>query len=425
MKLLINALLPTSSTAMRRVNMLFDEKIIKVSTDEIDAPDDTEVIDAKGQLLLPGGVDPHVHILGKESTAGKDVEKISKAALQGGWTTLAELSYHTEVPVFDPARLNTRKELFNKHSYVDMALWGQVDITDYPYHAEAAQELWGKGVVGISLCAPSPNPAVAEISFTEIMALFLDIYESDTAFAFQGYDYELYPEYSFEAQRDAIKKILRRMQENPIHIPRVPAWNTIEFINSISKRSDISYALCFNDLIRFYHPEANVPGYSFDFSDPENLLPELIRTNKIYLLSNSSAPNPEQRSGCEIFQGQDPQSLVYSYLWVLSELYAKRKVPLATCIKMTSENAAKRLGLYPVKGSLDKGADADFVLYNPHEDSGQLHKSDPSLEIKGCFSAVYLRGEQVAGEDFDLKRRGVFLPRHTNPKRRYNNTTWI
>nr|MBP7310138.1 amidohydrolase family protein [Candidatus Cloacimonadota bacterium] len=195
MKLLINALLPTSSTALRRVNMLFDEKIIKVSTDEIDAPDETEVIDAQGLILLPGGVDPHVHILGKAATAAKDVEKLSKTALEGGWTTLAELSYHTEEPVFDPTRLKSRKELFDKHSYVDMALWGQVDITDYPYHAEAAQELWGKGVVGISLCAPSPNPAVAEISFTEIMDLFLDIYESDTAFAFQGYDHELYPQY--------------------------------------------------------------------------------------------------------------------------------------------------------------------------------------------------------------------------------------
>lgn len=424
MKLLINALLPTSSTALRRVNMLFDEKIIKVSTDEIDAPDETEVIDAQGLILLPGGVDPHVHILGKAATAAKDVEKLSKTALEGGWTTLAELSYHTEEPVFDPTRLKSRKELFDKHSYVDMALWGQVDITDYPYHAEAAQELWGKGVVGISLCAPSPNPAVAEISFTEIMDLFLDIYESDTAFAFQGYDHELYPKYSFESQRDAVKKILRRMQENPIHIPRVPAWATIEFINSISKRSDISYALCFADLIRFYHPEAKLPGYDFDFSDPENLLPDLIRTNKIYLLSNCSAPHPDKQAACELFQGQEMQGLEYSYLWVLSELYARRKVPLATCIKMTSENAAKRMGLYPVKGSLDKGADADFVLYDPNGKSP--HPSpDPHLEITGCFSSVYLRGEQVAGTNFKTRRKGAFVPRHTNPKRRYNNTTWI
>lgn len=424
MKLLINALLPTSSTALRRVNMLFDEKIIRVSADEIDAPDDTEVIDAQGLMLLPGGVDPHVHILGKAATAAKDVEKVSKAALEGGWTTLAELSYHTEEPVFDPSRLKSRKELFDKHSYVDMALWGQVDITDYPYHAEAAQELWGKGVVGISLCAPSPNPAVAEISFTEIMDLFLDIYESDTAFAFQGYDHELYPKYSFESQRDAVKKILRRMQENPIHIPRVPSWGTIEFINSISKRSDISYALCFADLIRFYHPEAKLPGYDFDFSDPENLLPDLIRTNKIYLLSNCSASNPDKHAACELFEGQDPQGLLYSYLWVLSELYTKRKVPLATCIKMTSENAAKRMGLYPVKGSLDKGADADFVLYDPHG-KAPYASPDPLLEITGCFSSVYLRGEQVAGINFKTRRKGAFVVRHTNPKRRYNNTTWI
>lgn len=417
-------MLPTSSTALRKVNMLFEDKIIKISTDEIDAPDDTEVIDAKGQILLPGGVDPHVHMLSKADTAAKDVAKLTQAALEGGWTTLAELSYHTEEPVFDLIKLQTRKELFDKHAFVDVALWGQVDITDYPYHAEAAQELWSKGVVGISLCAPSPNPAIAEISFTEIMDLFLDIYESDTAFAFQGYDHELYPEYSFDAQRDAIKKILRRMQENPIHIPRVPAWATIEFINSISKRSDISYALCFADLIRFYHPEARLGGMAYDFTDPENLLPELIRTNKIYLLSNCSAPHPSKQTNCELFQGQEMQGLAYSYLWVLSELYGKRKVPLATCIKMTSENAAKRLGLYPVKGSLDKGSDADFVLYDP-QGKPTFKSPDPLLEINGCFNSIYLRGEQVAGAKYKTRRMGTHLLRHTNPKRRYNNTTWI
>jgi len=420
MKLLTNALLPTSSSAFKRVNVLFNDRFIKFSQDEIRVEDEVELIDAQGQIMLPGGIDPHVHILGKDSTAAKDIERITKTALEGGWTTLAELSFHSESPVFSVHDLKKKAELFDQAAWTALALWGQVNIDEYPYHAESAQEIWAKGVVGISLAAPSPNPAIPEISFTEIMDLFLDIYESDTAFAFQGFDHENHASFSQLAQMDAIKKILRRMQENPIHIPRVSSFPTIEFINSISKRSDISFAISFSDFMGLFDQENFTYTHSCDFDEFSDVLFELLRTNKIYLLSNSVAPQARSETYSELFNGDDSSLLSFSYLWALSELWKKRKVPLATCLKMTSENAAKRLGLYPRKGCLEAGSDADFVLYNPEEKT-LIGKN----ELSGSFTSVFLQGEQVAGKGFKTIRKGGFLPRSSNPKRRHNNTTWI
>lgn len=425
MKLLINVSLPTSSTALKRVNVLFDNKIVKVSADEITYDDELETIDAKGLILLPGGIDPHLHICSKDATAARDIANITKAALEGGWTTVGELSYFTESPIFNLSQLKAKAELMDANAYTSTALWGHVDITDYPYHAEAAQELWAKGVVGIALAAPSPNPAISEISFTEIMDLFLDIYESDTAFAFQGFDHENHDCYSFVAQMDAIKKMLRRMQENPIHIPRVSSYPTIEFINSISKRSDISFATCVNDLMPIFDKQTHKPDHECDFADFYDLLFELIRTNKIYLVSNCTAPERVSDDCAEVFYGSDKSSLAYSYLWVLSELWKKHKVPLATCIKMTSENAAKRMGIYPNKGSLDPGSDADFVLYNPEVNSKFKTANGNAFELTGSFDAIYLNGELVAGKKIKTKRTGGYLARSTNPKRRHNSTTWI
>ncbi|MDY0152804.1 MAG: amidohydrolase family protein [Candidatus Cloacimonas sp.] len=425
MKLLLNASLPTASAALKRVNVLFDEKIIKVSADVPVTEEDVETIDAMGLILLPGGIDPHTHILGEDASAATDLSAISKAALEGGWTTLGELSYHTESPIFTPEDILRKAELLNEKAWTSMALWGHVDITDYPYHAEAAQELWGKGIVGVALAAPTPNPAIAEISFTEIMDLFLDIYESDTAFGFQGFDHDLHPDYSFVSQMDAIKKLLRRMQENPIHIPRVSSYPTIEFINTISKRSDISFATCISDLMHLFDPDTFAAVNACDFADYIDLLFELIRTNKIYLLSNCVAPEILNDKQAEIFKGSSPDTLAYSYLWVLSELWKKRKVPLATCIKMTSENAAKRMGLYPQKGSLDPGSDADFVLYCPDDSSTFSSNSGKTFELTGSFKAIYIKGQQVAGMDFNSQRKGYFLQRSSNPKRRHNHYTWI
>lgn len=422
MKLFINASLPTASTALKRVNVLFDETIRKISTDEIAYDGSLDVIDLGGKVLLPGAIDAHCHLIDSKDPS-KQISNATKTALTGGWTTLAELSYHNPSPVFELRDLKQIIGTIDGSAWTRMPLWGNVDIGDYPYHAESALELWVNGVVGISIFSPSPNPGIDDISFTEIMDLFMDIYESDTAFAFQGWDHENYKESNFASQQDAIKKILRRMQENPIHIPRVASFATIEFINSISKRSDISFAVTISDLMNVF---GGLPmPLDNDLSEQQGLLFELIRTNKIYMLSNNAASESAPEGTYSTFLGTDQSLMKYSYLWVLSEFWKKRKVPLATVIKMTSENAAKRLGLYPAKGSIDEGSDADFVIYDPQKSTRfELPGAEPQI-LEGAIDSVYIEGQLVVTGGKTKERVGGFLARSAGPKRRHNNRTWI
>ncbi len=79
MKLFTNVSLPTSSAAFKRVNVLFNETIIKISSDEIQSDELTEIIDLKGKILLPGAVDAHSHII-TEKDAEKNLAHITKSA---------------------------------------------------------------------------------------------------------------------------------------------------------------------------------------------------------------------------------------------------------------------------------------------------------------------------------------------------------
>src|SRR5690554_1500789 len=200
MRLFTNASLPTGSTALKRVNVLFDEQIIKISTDEIITEEEPEIIDLKGKILLPGAIDIHSHIITDDETLTQDLLAATKSAIKGGWTCLSELSYHTSSPIFDSLDLKKRISMLKDSIHCDMALWAHVDVTDYPYYAESAQELWAQGASGICIMQPTPNEAIAALSFDDIMDLFMDIYESDTCFAFQGFDPDCSPEFSFEAQ---------------------------------------------------------------------------------------------------------------------------------------------------------------------------------------------------------------------------------
>ncbi len=427
MKLFINANIPTSSAALKRVNVLFDQKIIKVSKDPIEAEEAVEVIDLDGMLLLPGAVDIHCHIMSKLADYPKHLEAVTKTAISGGWTTLADMSYMTDTPIFDKSALAKRIPIVDANTYCDITLWGHVDIEDYPYHSEAAQELWAKGMVGLILMNPSPNPQVSDISYTEIMDLFLDIYDSDTAFAYQGWDVEESKGFGRESQTAAVKKLLRRMQENPIHIPRVTFFELIDFINGVSKRSDISFSLCMADVMNLMAGISRPDALDMDLEEQMELMLELFRTNKIYLLSNNASYLPSETDTPDIFAGIDYQRMEYSYLWVLSELWKKQKLPLHSCIKMTSENPAKRLGIYPQKGSLDPGSDADFVIYNPEGITQTNLKTDAgdTVELSGSINAVYLKGDVVYSGKTHHEKTGRFLARSHSPKRRHNKTTWI
>lgn len=419
MKLFINASLPSKTASFKRVNLLFDQQIQKISVDEIETEEEPEIIDLKGRILLPGAIDIHSHLLSKKENMAADLARATKSALKGGWTTLAEMSYHSDMPIFTTGDLKKSIAVMKGNIYTDMALWANVDVTDYPYYAESAQELWAKGVVGIALMTPSPNEHIAQMTFKEIMDLFLDIYESDTEFSFQGYDVDNHKFYTFETQMDGIKKILRRMQENPIHIPRVSSYLTIEFINTISKRSDISYAINMMDMMGWLEPDNFSSPWACDFHEHHDLLYDLLRTKKLYLLSNSCS---EVQAENELFGGNTPELMEYSYLWVLSELWKNRKIPLSTCIKMTSENPAKRLGIYPQKGRIDAGSDADFVVYNPEATTTITTSQGRQVELRGAIESVWLRGEK---QDPDTEPQGEFTARTNSPKRRHNKRSWV
>jgi len=82
----------TAESRSRADILIEDETISRIGLD-FDVPAGTEVIDATGKLIFPGFIDPHVHIhLPFMATFAKDTHATaSKAALIGGTTTFIEM----------------------------------------------------------------------------------------------------------------------------------------------------------------------------------------------------------------------------------------------------------------------------------------------------------------------------------------------
>jgi len=93
MKILIKNGLIVNADFSTNGNILIENgKILKTGNFDFEACEDMEVIDAEGKLIFPGGIDPHVH-LNLKTAAGISADDFlsgSMAALHGGTTTIID-----------------------------------------------------------------------------------------------------------------------------------------------------------------------------------------------------------------------------------------------------------------------------------------------------------------------------------------------
>jgi dihydropyrimidinase len=112
---------------------------------------------------------------------------------------------------------------------------------------------------------------------------------------------------------------------------------------------------------------------------------------------------------------------------LFSEGVAKGRISLTDFVALTSTNHAKMYGLYPRKGSIMVGADADIVLWDADKrvtltHDLMLHGSDYTpyecMEVTGWPIKTLLRGEVIAdeGKIVGAPGFGQFLPRETTER---------
>ena len=107
---------------------------------------------------------------------------------------------------------------------------------------------------------------------------------------------------------------------------------------------------------------------------------------------------------------------------MFSEGFMKGRLSLPELVKLCCSNPSKMFGIYPNKGSLEPGTDADLVLINPAEktiiDKAYIKgASDYScyegMQLDGRIEKVFLRGSEIVsgGEFLGSKGEGRYLKR--------------
>ncbi len=430
------------------------ETITRIDRD-IEPPPGAEVIDAAGKYVFPGFIDPHTHIyLPFMGTYSRDTyTTASQAALVGGTTTIFDMccpsraeepmagfetwraqsegksacdySFHMGVTKFDAGSEAQLREIVARgvQSFkIFLAYKGAFGIDDGELYRtlKLAKEL------GVVVCAHCENETLVAERQRELLAAGVTGPEGHYLSRPPEVEAEgVHHLMTFAGLTGASVYIVHLSCEQAL---RQALAARLQGVN-VAVETLIQYLV----LDRSYAERDGFEASKYVMSPPlrdaanQAVLWHALRTGLVQTVATDHAPFD--------FQTQKPMGIhdftkipngIPSLEERVNLLYTHGvcagRLDLQTFVAVASTNAAKQFGLFPRKGAIQPGADADLVVYDPAyrgtlAHATQTHAVDYNAfegwEIQGRPSVVTVRGEVAVreGKFVGAGDRGRFLER--------------
>ena len=419
-----------------------------------------QVVDATGKLVLPGGIDSHVHIAqlsGPDVVQSDDFESGSRSAAFGGNTTILPFC-------LQEGGQTLRQAVQGYHAKAD----GQC-YTDYGFHliisdptpAVLGQELpalIGDGYSSFKVFMTYEGLALTDEQILKVMTVARETGAMVMVHA-ENYDIIRFLTDKLEregntaprfhatsrpipAEREATHRAitLAEVVDVPVVIVHVSNGETMEEIRRARARGlKVLAETCPQYLVLTAKDleGLNMEGAKYVCSPPprdkasQDACWSGIENGMFDFFSSDHSP----------FRYNDEKGKLFpkgrtSFRWVpngipgvetrlpilFSEGVMKKRIDLPRFAQLTATNHAKAYGLYPRKGSITIGADADLAIWDPtitrkirHADlhDGSDYTPYDGIEVTGWPVATMVRGRMVVenGKLVAPKGTGTFLPR--------------
>ncbi|MBC8588617.1 allantoinase AllB [Paratissierella segnis] len=404
---------------------------------------DYEIVDVTGKVLMPGVIDSHVHMWDPSPlNYREDWYHGSQAAAAGGITTIVEMPLSVP-PVTDRHGFELKKEVASKDSFVDFALWGGL----IPSCIDKLEELNDLGCVAYKGFMSFANPDYPQITDGYLVKGMREVAKFDGLIGVHAENAEV-ADFGSKHMSDI------NCKDESMHDEARPWWAELEAIQRavlFSKVNNSRLLICHMTIAEGaeYLKKAKMEGVKVSVETcPHYLLfdKNILRDKKSYAKCN---PPLRSRENVEklwdyIFDGtidiigsdhgpySDEEKVKEGSFWneysgfggfdamlsgLITEGVHKRGLPLSHLSKITSENTARIMGLYPKKGSLLPGSDADVLVVDLNEEwiydgmkSFSKTKSNKGIyqdmKFKGKVEKTLVRGELVYDNGMIVGKQG-------------------
>ena len=437
-----------------RADILIEDGKVSMIAASIDFEAD-RIIDAKGRLVIPGGIDPHTHMeLPFGGTAASDTfETGTRAAAFGGTTTIIDFAvqskgmalqeavdvwhkkadgqtaidygFHLICTDLPDSRLTEMKGLIDQgvSSFKLFMAYPGVFLVD---DGTIFKAMGVAGERGGLICMHAENGVVIDVLVKRALA------EGKTAPKYHALTRPT------KAEAEGVHRAiaLAEMAEAPVYIVHLSCDDALQEVtrardNGIHVYAETCPQYLFLDSSVYEKP--GFEGAKYVMTPPireqqnQEKLWRGLQFNDLQVISTDHCPfcmKEQKELGRNDFSKipnggpgvEHRMSLIYN------GGVAQGRISVNRFVEITSTNAAKIFGLFPRKGTIAVGSDADIVIFDPEETmtiSAKTHHMNvdysayEGVRVQGVTRTVLSRGEVVVeeGKYVGHKGQGSFLKR--------------
>ncbi|WP_223702821.1 dihydropyrimidinase [Sutcliffiella deserti] len=437
-KLIKNGVIVTASDQYE-ADILIDGETISAIGDTLPSTD-AEIIDAKGCYIFPGGIDPHTHLdMPFGGTVTKDdFESGTRAAAFGGTTTIIDFCLTEKGKPLKDA-IQTWHNKSKEKAVIDYGFHLMIGEINEKVLAELPQVIDEEGITSLKVFMAYKNVFQADdgtlfrtlITAKDLGALVMvhaengDVIDYLTKEALNnGNTDPIYhaltrpPEVEGEATGRAAQ--LTSLANSQLYVVHVSCANAVEKIaEARNKGVEIWGETCPQyltlDLSHLKRP--NFEGAKFVWSPPlrekwhQEVLWNALKSGQLQTIGSDQCSfdfNGQKSLGKGDFTKiPNGGPMIEDRVSVLfSEGVKKGRISIHQFVDIISTRAAKLFGMFPKKGTIAVGADADLVLFDPNKERVLSAASHHMAVDYNAFE-----GMKITGEPVSVLVRGEFVVR--------------
>jgi allantoinase len=407
-------------------------------------PSSDQTIDATNTVIIPGGIDVHTHIEDLTYAYREDYITGTKAAAAGGITTVLEMPLGIEgkspCDVFD-----MQLESLNQKSLVDFGIIGAAGYTSINHIHTLAR----RGCIGFKTFMTNPPPEETELQDLTakndyyLLKIFSEIAKTRLVASVHAENDAIITGEIARLQSEGRTDFSAHTESRPPIAEDEACLRALLFAHRTHVRLNLVHmssrnAFSYIRQAKTYGVDVTceiTPHHLFLTSeDGENIGPwakvdpplrppdhvkaawDALKTGTIDMVASDHSPYADyEKSSDNIFECASGTPGIQTLVPLLIDAYIKHHLTLTQLVSLISANPAKRFNLYPRKGRIAVGSDADLILINPRAQytlTNQSIISKPRLTIfngrtlTGTIQTTILRGSIIYNDGTFTQKEG-------------------
>lgn len=400
--------------------------------------------DATGLHILPGLIDVHVHSRDPGPIYKEDFFTSTQAAAAGGITTIFDMP-NTTPPTRNLATFKQQADNLASKAHIDFGIWGiclgHLNEKDIPDLCEAGvigfKYFWGYAInkqtfqLSYNYQPGTNEDVIAPFSDGEVYEIFQSVAKTGSVLAIHGEDSSLIQTLTRQVQASGRSDYGALLEGRPNLAEEITVQMGLSFSRASGARLHVLHVTTAEAVERIRTAKAEgapvsaetCPHYLFlsnkdypkvgpvmkiyppiKYEKDQAALWQAINDGTITIISSDHAPHTAQEKSGDLWSIPAGMPGTETMAPLMLNAVNEGRLTLNKLTALMSENPAKRFGIFPQKGSLQPGTDADLTIVDMAKtgtiEAARLHSKSKvtaydGWKIKGLPVETIVRGETV------------------------------